>query len=111
MNQDDFEKKLSSFDFSGDSRARRPLRARLLSKRESRTGLAPIALAFAAAAALLLLPSRAPRAPAFPVGPHGFPVMPGTLPARAGAKTEPVFQTRPVTLDDIFENRKLPDHI
>jgi hypothetical protein len=112
MSRDDFEKRLAAFDFSGDSEVRSSLRRRLLTRRERGPAVAPLALAFAAAAlSLLLLPARPPKPTAFPVGPHGFPVMPGTLPVRARVRPQPVFETRPVTLDEIFATRRLSEHI
>lgn len=119
--QQDFEslsRRLQAADFSADSRVRETLRARLLGRRAaprfSPARTAALALAFGAAALLILFPLRSrlrrpsetmiatsvvlPRAPrllparrtAFPRGEHGLPVLPGVLAETAGSPESPL---------------------
>jgi hypothetical protein len=94
--------RLARADFSGDSRVRKSLRARLLAAPSRRL---PAVAAWALAAILtaivpFALPSKS-HAPRFARGENGLPVLPGRLPA-SGVAEEPVFVSRRTSLDEIF---------
>ncbi|HXS99863.1 MAG TPA: hypothetical protein VN915_04265 [Elusimicrobiota bacterium] len=122
---DDLESRLAATDFSADSRVRTSLRAKLLGRRAAPRGSAratSLSLALAAAALLVLVfprakprpaapvavavapsparpaapPRERTRAPRFPRGGQGLPVLPGVLAETAGAAAESPLSSRPL---------------
>lgn len=106
--------RLSRTDFAADGFARERVRARLAARsaapdRAARIARPLAAASFAAALAVFILPfalkEPAPKTE-FPRGPQGLPVLAGRLPAWGSGPAETVFETRSVTIEDIFERRK-----
>ncbi|MBI3507563.1 MAG: hypothetical protein HY059_22230 [Proteobacteria bacterium] len=103
----ELEQRLASIDFSGESRVRDSLRARLLAPgRDRRAEPAPVFIplrlgfALAALAVALLAPVRRDALRLFGSeglsrGPNGLPVLTGTLPVRHAMRERSLLMTLP----------------